>query len=121
MIRSGAQDRLEILREWLGPHFPILAVSCETGEGLETLRSTAYDLLCVIRVYTKVPEKPADRTRPFTLPIGGTILDLARENHKDFDHLLKSARIWGSGIFDGQAVKRDHELHDSDIVELQVS
>ena len=33
---------------------------------------------------------------------------------------LKSARIWGSGVFDGQAVGRDHILADKDIVELHV-
>lgn len=118
---DGVPDRLEILREWMGDRLPILAISAETGEGLESLRTAAYDLLGVIRVFTKVPGKPADRTRPFTLPIGSTVLDLAREIHRDFEHSLKSARIWGSGIFDGQTVKRDHELHDADVVELHVS
>jgi uncharacterized protein len=118
---DGALDRLAIVGEWLGPRFPIVEFSSETGQGLETLRSAAYDLLGVLRVYTKVPGKPADRTRPFTLPIGSTVLDLAREIHRDFEHSLKSARIWGSGIFDGQAVKRDHTLHDADVVELHVS
>lgn len=118
---DGGPDRLGIVREWLGSRFPIVAFSSVTGEGLESLRASAYDLLGVLRVYTKVPGKPADRTRPFTLPVGSTVLDLAREIHRDFEHSLKSARIWGSGIFDGQAVKRDHELHDADVVELHVS
>ncbi len=118
---EGAGDRLEIVREWLGPRFSIVAVSTRTGEGLETLRATAYDLLGVLRVYTKAPGKPVDRTRPFTLPVGSTVLDLAREIHRDFEHSLKSARIWGTGVFDGQPVKRDHELHDADVVELHVS
>jgi ribosome-interacting GTPase 1 len=118
---EGAADRLTILRDWLGPRFPIVATSATTGEGLETLRKAAYDLLGVLRVYTKVPGKPADRSRPFTLPIGSTVLDLAREIHRDFEHSLKSARIWGTGVFDGQPVKRDHELHDADVVELHVS
>jgi ribosome-interacting GTPase 1 len=118
---EGAHDRVEILRDWLGSRFPIVATSARTGEGLETLRGAAYDLLGVLRVYTKVPGKPADRTRPFTLPVGSTVLDLAREVHRDFEHSLKSARIWGTGVFDGQPVKRDHELHDADVVELHVS
>jgi len=118
---DGASERLAIIREWLGPRLPIVAVSGRTGEGLETLRTAAYDLLGVVRVYTKVPGKPADRTKPFTLPIGSTVLDLAREIHQDFAHSLKSARIWGSGVFDGQAVKRDHELHDADVVEFHIS
>ena len=33
---------------------------------------------------------------------------------------LKFARIWGTGVFEGQTVKRDHELHDADVVELHV-
>jgi uncharacterized protein len=118
---EGARDRLEVLREWFAPRFPVTPVSATTGEGLETLRSGTYHLLGLLRVYTKVPGKPADRSRPFTLPIGSTVLDLAREIHGDLEHSLKSARIWGQGVFDGQAVKRDHELHDGDLVELHAS
>jgi ribosome-interacting GTPase 1 len=117
----GAADRLEVVREWFGPRFPVIAASAQQGEGLETFRDTAYHLLGVLRVYTKVPGKPVDRSRPFTLPIGSTVQDLAREIHKDFEHALKSVRIWGSGVFDGQAVKKDHELQDADVVELHVS
>ncbi len=118
---TGAEDRLAIVQDWFGDRFPIVVTSTTTGEGLETLRGAAYDLLGVLRVYTKVPGKPADRTRPFTLPIGGTVVDLAREIHRDFEHSLKSARVWGTGVFDGQAVRRDHELRDADVVELHVS
>jgi ribosome-interacting GTPase 1 len=118
---DGAADRLLVVREWFAPRFPIAPVSAQTGEGLETVREAAYHLLGVLRVYTKVPGRPADRTKPFTLPIGSTVLDLAREIHRDFEQSLKSARIWGTGVFDGQAVKRDHELHDGDVVELHVA
>jgi uncharacterized protein len=116
-----AAERLEVVREWFGPRFPIVAVSVTTGEGLETLRFATYHLLGLLRVYTKIPGKPADRTKPFTLPLGSTVLDLAREIHRDFEQTLKSARIWGTGVFDGQSVKRDHELHDGDIVELHTA
>jgi ribosome-interacting GTPase 1 len=118
---DGAGERLEILREWFGARFPIVPVSTLDDQGLETLRAATYDLLGVLRVYTKVPGRPADRSRPFALPIGSTVLDLASEIHREFAHSLKSARIWGTGVFDGQSVKRDHELHDGDIVELHVS
>jgi uncharacterized protein len=114
----GAADRLAIVREWFGTRFPVLPVSASTGEGLETLGDAAYHSLGLLRIYTKVPGRPADRTKPFTVPIGSTVLDLAREVHRDFESSLKFARIWGTGVFDGQSVKRDHELHDGDIVEL---
>jgi ribosome-interacting GTPase 1 len=118
---EGAGERLDVVRELFEPRFPILPVSIESRQGLESLREAAYHLLGVLRVYTKVPGKPVDRSRPFTVPVGSTILDLARDVHKDFEHSLKFARIWGSGVFEGQTVKRDHELQDSDIVELHVS
>jgi ribosome-interacting GTPase 1 len=118
---EGAGERLNLVREWFGPQFPVVSVSAQTGVGLESLRAAAYHLLGVLRVYTKVPGRPADRTRPFTLPIGSTVLDLAREIHRDLEHSLKSARIWGTAVFDGQSVKRDHELHDGDLVELHGS
>ncbi len=118
---EGARERLEILCEWFEPRFPIVSVSTTTGEGLESLRTASYHLLGLMRIYTKVPGKPADRARPFALPIGSTVLDLAREIHRDFEHSLKSARIWGTGVFDGQSAKHDHELHDGDLVELHVS
>ena len=116
-----ARDRLEVLREWFEPRFPINPISAVTGEGLDSLRSATYHLLGVMRVYTKVPGRPADKAKPFTLPVGSTVLDLAREIHREFEHSLKSARIWGTGVFDGQACKHDHELHDGDVVELRVS
>jgi ribosome-interacting GTPase 1 len=117
---EGAAERLDVLREWFGPRFPILAISTVRGEGLDALRRASYDLLGVLRIYTKVPGKPADRTKPFTIPIGSTVLDLAREVHRDFEHSLKFAKVWGTGVFEGQTVKRDHELHDADVVELHV-
>jgi small GTP-binding protein len=119
---EGASERLEVIREWFSPRFEVLAVSAlpGPGQGLDALRRASYDLLGVMRVYTKLPGKPPDRTRPFTIPIGGTVLDLAREIHRDFEQSLKFARVWGTGVFEGQTVKRDHELHEFDVVELHV-
>ncbi len=57
---------------------------------------------------------------PFTCPAGSTVVDMAALVHRDFAAGLKSARIWGTGVFDGQTVKRDHVLHDKDVVELHL-
>ncbi len=115
---EGAGDRLDVVREWSAGRFPVVAVSALGGEGLDALRRASYDLLGLIRVYTKIPGKPADRTKPFTVPFGSTVADLAVEVHRDFGRSLRFARVWGVGVFDGQTVKRDHELHDADVVEL---
>lgn len=117
---AGAEDRLEIVREMFGGRFPIQVISAEKGTGMEDLRKALYDFLQVIRVYTKKPGKPPDMESPFTCPIGSTLLELATLVHRDFADNLKSARIWGTGVYDGQTVTRDHILHDRDVVELHV-
>jgi ribosome-interacting GTPase 1 len=117
---EGAADRLDIVREMFGGRFEVHAISAEHGAGLEELRTAVYRFLKMIRVYTKKPGKPADMASPFSLPVGGTVVDLATLVHRDFAEQLKSARIWGTGVIDGQTVARDHELHDKDVVELHV-
>lgn len=114
----GAEDRLEILREMFAARFPIHVVAAEHGTGLVELRNTIYQFLKVIRVYTKQPGKPADMESPFTCPAGSTLLEFAALVHRDFADSLKSARIWGTGVFDGQTVGREHVVHDRDVVEL---
>jgi uncharacterized protein len=115
-----AADRLELVRELFGSRFPVQALDAESGNGLEELRTAIYRLLNVIRVYSKRPGKPADRESPFTCPAGSNVLQMAELVHRDFADKLKSARIWGTGVYDGQTVTRDHVLHDKDIVELHV-
>jgi small GTP-binding protein len=117
---DGAKDRLDIVREMYGQRFPIHVISAEHGEGLEDLRNAIYAFLKVLRVYTKQPGKPPDMTSPFTCPIGSTVVEMAELVHRDFAENLKSARIWGTGVHDGQAVGREHVLHDKDVVELHV-
>jgi ribosome-interacting GTPase 1 len=115
-----APGRLEVVRELFGQRFAIHAISAEHGTGLEELRTAIYRFLNVIRVYTKQPGKPPDLTSPFTCPVGSTLVEMAALVHRDFAQGLKSARIWGTGVYDGQTVKRDHVLQDKDIVELHM-
>jgi ribosome-interacting GTPase 1 len=115
---EGAADRLEIVREMFGSRFPIHPVDLETGKDMEELRTAIYKFLNVIRVYTKRPGKPADMESPYTLPVGSNVLALAEHVHREVAEKLKSAKVWGTGVFDGQTVTRDHVLHDKDIVEL---
>ena len=116
----GAADRLEIVKEFLGNRFPIHMIAAEHGTGLEELREAIYRSLNVIRVYTKQPGKPPDMASPYTCPVDSTVVQMAVLVHRDFEQGLKSARIWGTGVFDGQSVGRDHVLHDKDVVELHM-
>jgi len=114
----GAQEDLEILRELYGARFPLARVSAETGEGLEPLRQAVFEMLELIRVYTKAPGKKLERTAPYVLKRGSRLIDLAAHVHQDFLTQLKYARVWGHGKFEGQMVNRDHLLEDKDVVEL---
>ena len=117
---EGASDRLDIVKELFASKLSLHVIAAEHGTGLEELRTAVYQFLNVIRVYTKVPGKPADRSHPFTVPEGSNVVDLARAIHRDFEQTLKYAKVWGTGVFEGQTVKRDHVLHDADVVELHV-
>jgi ribosome-interacting GTPase 1 len=98
---------------------PLLPVSARTGRGLDRLRRAIFDALDIVRVYSKPPGKEPDLTAPFPLRRGSTIEDLAGQIHRDLQHHLRSARVWGKEVFDGQPVGRDYELQDGDIVELR--
>lgn len=115
---EGAELRLELAREFLPAGLPVVVVSADRGDGLAELRAAIYNALGVMRIYTKQPGKPADMTSPFTPPIGSTVAELAGKVHRDLEDAVKSARVWGAGVFDGQTVGRDHVLHDKDVVEL---
>jgi hypothetical protein len=117
---AGADDRLAFAREMLGERFAVHRVDLDDGTGLESLREALYRFLGVIRVYSKEPGKPADKAAPFTCRTGGTVVDFAGLVHRDFADKLRSARVWGSGAFDGQTVGRDHVLADGDVVELHL-
>lgn len=116
--QSGAEDNLQVLKE-LRPDLEIRPVS-NTGIGLEDLKDRIFEALRIIRVYGKAAGRPVDTERPFILKQGSTVLDFAAQVHKDFPRKLKSALVWGSSKFDGQAVAREYVLEDGDIVELQL-
>src|SRR5580700_7451697 len=68
--------------------------------------------------YTKRPGRPAELDSPYTIPLGGTVDDLALRVHREMAEHLKFAKVWGTSARDGQSVGRDHALADKDVVEL---
>ncbi|HEV8132150.1 MAG TPA: GTPase [Acidobacteriota bacterium] len=115
---NGAAGNLGILEELYGDRGRILSVSAETNDGLESLRRALFDLLQVVRVYSKAPGKKPDLAAPYALKRGSRVIDLAGLVHKDFLTQLKFARVWGHGKFEGQMVNREYVLQDRDVVEL---
>jgi ribosome-interacting GTPase 1 len=101
-------------------NFPILPISAKEGMNFDELKKEIYQILNIIRVYTKIPGKEPDLTEPVILKKGSTVEDVALSIHKDFVAKLRYAKIWGSGKFDGQMVKRDFFVNEGDVIELHI-
>lgn len=120
-LEEDAKERLELFRELCPLEFREFIVSAEVGTGMEPLRDAIYKAMDQVRVYTKLPSaKEPDMKRPFTISRGSTLLELAREIHKDYEEQFKFARIWGEAVHNGTQVKGDYVLHDRDIMELHI-
>lgn len=117
---ADAEVNLEFLDELIGDRFPRLIFTANTPEGLEAFRDAAWTMLRMVRVYTKAPGKKLEEEAPYMLPRGSSVLDLAGKVHRDFLEQFDSAKIWGSGKFDGQTVDREHVVEDGDVVEIHL-
>ena len=115
---AAAPESISALRELYAGKLEVWPVSAASGEGLEALRRRLWELLSVMRVYTKKRGRPPDHERPFTLQVGSTVEDLARQIHRELPGKMKYARIWGEGRFDGQQVHHGEPLNDKDIIEI---
>ena len=113
-----SSDELAVLEELAEVSYPCMAVSTETGHGLDQLGRWLFDRLGVVRVYTKIPGKQADMSRPYTVRHGATVHDVAALVHREIAVDFKFARLWGTADFDAQQVGRDHVVEDGDILEL---
>jgi len=118
VTKADLASHPRVLAELDGGGLPPLGVSSTSGAGLKELAQWLFDALEIVRVYTKLPGKPADMAEPYTLPMGSTVLDAVRVVHREFVDRLKYVRIWGSGRFEGQQVPADHRLSDRDVIEI---
>jgi small GTP-binding protein len=117
-LDSGGES-FRALQGKYGGWLPVIAVSA-LGEGLDELRLRIFEMLNIIRVYTKTPGGKPDMNDPIILDKGSNLEAAATSVHRDFARKLRYARIWGSGKHDGVMAKRDHVLQDGDIIELHV-
>ena len=117
------QDRdedFQVLQELIGHEWTLAPLSLTRARYVDDFKRAVFELLRIIRVFSKAPGKKAELDTPFVLSQGSRIQDFGAKLHKDFQSRLKSARIWGQGLYDGQMVGRDHVLKDGDIVELRL-
>src|SRR6202008_2170573 len=69
-------EELAAFRELTGRDYPSVTVSAETGAGLDAIGAFLFEHLGVVRVYTKIPGQPPDKSRPFTVRRGQTVEDV---------------------------------------------
>ena len=117
---DNARENYIALKNRYEDQLPVISVSAKEEVGLEGLKHAIYQMLDIIRVYTKTPGEKPDFTDPIVLEQGSTLEEAAAAVHKDFARQLKYARLWGSGKHDGLMVKRDHTLQDGDVIELHM-
>jgi hypothetical protein len=119
--QPGAAGNFEALADLFRDRYRAVAVSAATGEGLAGFARAVFDLLDVVRVYTKAPGKKAELEKPYVLRRGATVLDAARQVHKDFAEHLRFARLYRrEGDHDGMMVERHHSVEDEDILEFHL-
>ncbi len=119
--QPGAEANLTALQDLYGDRFRCVGISATAGTNLDRLAREIFDLLGLVRVYTKAPGKKADLASPYVLRRGQTVLDAARMVHQDFAAKLKFARLFRlSGDRDGLLVERTHVVADQDILEFHI-
>ena len=117
----NAPKRIEQLKGLVGEEMKILPVSCKAKSGLEKLGSEIFEMLDIIRVYTKEPKERFPSKKPFTIRKGSTILDLAKRIHSDFYKQFSYAKVWSKRLrFSPQKVGGTFTLEDGDTVEIHM-
>ncbi len=98
--------------------YPFCSI-CESQ--LRLIKALLFDLLEIVRIYTKVPgRKPESDPHPYILRKGSTILDAAIMVHQQLATNFRFARVWGKATFNGQMVERGYVLKDRDLVEIHM-
>jgi len=117
--RPAAATVREIFRElYVQQVGSWLEISVQERRGVEKLPGKIFEVLRLVRVYTKIPGHPPDLKTPFTLREPASILDLAAAIHRQLPENFKYARLWRGESETPLVVGRDFLLQDRDIVEI---
>lgn len=111
------EDEIILIREDLDVFF----ISVREGINMEDIKRVIFNALGIVRVYTKKPGYTPDLSRPYVLPSGSTVLDVAEMIHKDIARNLKYAKLFTKdGKVKGLPVEKNYQIKDEDILEFHV-
>lgn len=118
-IPNAVEGIKQLKQQLAGEDTSVIVVSCAVKKGLETLGSEIFEMLDIIRVYTKDSNRRTASVRPFTIRKESTVFDLAKRIHTDFYNQFSYAKIWSKRLrFSPQKVGGSFTLEDGDTVEL---
>ena len=106
------------LVEAYGEEFPISPASIVDEEAMDKMKRALFDLLEILRIYSKKPGEKPSYESPYILPLGSTMIDVVKAIHYEMVDTLNFAKIWGSAEFEGQRVERDYVVSDGDVIEV---
>ena len=116
---ADASTNSRRLLDRLDSRIQVLVVSCHTGLGLSELGRRLFEVLDLVRVYTKEPNATRPSPEPFIIKRGTTVGELGRQIHSVLFRQFKYARVWGKSVsYDGERVGIGHILSDGDIVQI---
>jgi ribosome-interacting GTPase 1 len=112
-----AEDALaEAKRQF--PDTKLLPVSVIDDDSLDVLRQAIWELTGLMRVYSR-PSGRTGEDRPFIVPVGTTVGEMAVKIHHELAKRMVKAKVWGKSVrFDGQPAAKDHVLCDGDVIEI---
>ncbi len=117
---EGGEEKLKELKKYFSDRIKIIGISCKTGERLEALPKMIFNMLKIVRIYTKRSGKNAAE-KPLIFYGEPMVEDVAKEVHSEFVKQFKYARIWGSSNYPGERVGLNYELQDRDVIEIRTS
>ncbi len=116
--------------------YKIKAISCLKGTGvdehsfistlryarlIEELKKEIFDLLEIVRVYTKSSNKSSpDFEHPFIFKKNSRLIELASQIHRDFFFSFRYAKLFKRNFKKPQFVSKDYLLQDEDIIEIHI-
>jgi ribosome-interacting GTPase 1 len=96
-------------------------ISAEEERGLDSLKTSIWEELGLMRVYMDKPGRGVDYEEPLILREGDAVADACRKLGGDFEDRFRFARVTGpSAKHDEQQVGKEHALADEDVLRLVV-
>ncbi|MEW6035247.1 MAG: GTP-binding protein [Candidatus Micrarchaeota archaeon] len=111
--------KADLVRERPKLPYQYVAISAESGSGIDELKREIYDKLALIHVFTKKRGEAADLEEPLVVRRGITMGEVCEKLHRDLRKEFRYALVWGKSVkHQPQRVGLEHVLADGDIVQI---